>query len=104
MTNDKNMFDALLLSQVRLGIISVLVSRRDATFTDLKTLLNLTQGNLTIHLQKLEDGGYVAVKKEFVERKPRTTCKITAKGRKAFLQHLQKLQSIADGERDFGEK
>ena len=104
MANDNDMFDALLLSQVRLGIISVLVGRRDATFTDLKTLLNLTQGNLTIHLQKLEDGDYVAVKKEFVARKPRTTCKITAKGRKAFLQHLQKLQSIADGEGDFGEK
>jgi DNA-binding MarR family transcriptional regulator len=102
--DDKDMFDALLLSQVRLGIISVLVGRRDATFTDLKTLLNLTQGNLTIHLQKLEDSDYVAVKKEFVARKPRTTCKITAKGRKAFLQHLQKLQSIADGEGDFGEK
>jgi DNA-binding MarR family transcriptional regulator len=101
--DDKDMFDPLLLSQVRLGIISVLVSRKDATFTDLKTLLNLTQGNLTIHLQKLEDGGYVAVKKEFVKRKPRTTCKITVKGRKAFLRHLEKLQSIADGEGDFGE-
>jgi DNA-binding MarR family transcriptional regulator len=102
--DDKSLFDSLLLSQVRLGIISVLVGRRDATFTDLKTLLSLTQGNLTIHLQKLEDGGYVAVKKEFVARKPRTTCKITAKGRKAFLHHLEKLQSIADGEGDFEEK
>jgi DNA-binding MarR family transcriptional regulator len=102
--DDKNLFDSLLLSQVRLGIISVLVGRKDATFTDLKTLLNLTQGNLTIHLQKLEDAGYVSVRKEFVARKPRTTCKITAKGRKAFLQHLEKLQSIADGEGDFEEK
>jgi len=99
--DDKAMFDPLLLSQVRLGIISVLVSRRDATFTDLKTLLDLTQGNLTIHLQKLEEAGYVTATKEVVERKPRTTCKITARGRKAFLQHLQKLQSIADGENDF---
>ncbi len=104
MADDKKMFDALLMSQVRLGIISILVSRRDATFTDLKTLLSLTQGNLTIHLQKLDDAGYVAVKKEFVERKPRTTCKITANGRKAFLQHLEKLQSIAEGAGDFGEK
>jgi DNA-binding MarR family transcriptional regulator len=102
--DDNSLFDSLLLSQVRLGIISVLVGRRDATFTDLKTLLSLTQGNLTIHLQKLDDAGYVAVKKEFVERKPRTTCKITAKGRKAFLQHLEKLQSMAEGEGDFGEK
>ncbi len=97
-------FDPMLLSQVRLGIVSVLVSRASATFTDLKTLLELTQGNLTIHLQKLEDAGYVAVKKAFVDRKPRTTCKITAKGRKAFLAHLERLQAIADGEDAFGDE
>lgn len=97
----KDRFDPMLLSQVRLGIISVLVSRREASFTDLKTLLDLTQGNLTIHLQKLEEAGYVAVKKEFVQRKPRTTCRITAKGRNAFLQHLELLRAIADGEETF---
>lgn len=93
-----NRFDSMLLSQVRLGIISVLVSRKSATFTDLKTLLALTQGNLTIHLQKLENEGYVAVDKAFVDRKPRTTCKITAKGRKAFLRHVEQLRAIAEGE------
>jgi DNA-binding MarR family transcriptional regulator len=97
----KDRFDALLLSQARLGIVAVLVSRKSATFTDLKTLLALTQGNLTIDLQKLEEGGYVAVTKEFVDRKPRTTCKITAKGKRAFLQHLALLQSIADGSEKF---
>lgn len=91
----------MLLSQVRLGVISVLVSRKEATFSDLKVLLELTQGNLTIHLQKLEEGGYVAVKKEFVQRKPRTTCRITAKGRRAFLAHLEQLRAIADGEDAF---
>ena len=64
---------------------------------DLKSLLELTQGNLTVHLQKLEDAGYVAVKKEFVDRKPRTTCKITAKGRRAFHKHIEQLQAIAGG-------
>lgn len=101
MTDSNNKFDALLMSQVRLGIISVLVSRKDATFSDLKTLLNLTQGNLTIHLKKLEDAGYVTSKKEFVARKPRTTCRISGKGRKAFMSHLDLLQSIADGEGGF---
>ncbi len=90
----------MLLSQVRLGVISVLVTRKKATFSDLKSLLNLTQGNLTIHLQKLEEGGYVAVKKDFVGRKPRTTAKITAKGRKAFLDHLEHLQEIAEDSED----
>lgn len=95
-------FDQMLMSQARLGIISVLVARKGATFTDLKTLLSLTQGNLTIHLQKLEEGGYVSVKKEFVKRKPRTTCSITARGRRAFNDHLQFLQAIADGKEKFG--
>ena len=88
-------FDPLLLSQVRLGIVSVLMTRPTATFSDLKALLELTQGNLGIHLRKLEDAKYVAVKKAFVDRKPRTTCKLTAKGRKAFLAHLRRLEEIA---------
>ena len=88
----------MLLSQVRLGIISVLVSRKEATFMDLKVLLGLTQGNLTIHLKKLEDGGFVVVRKEFVARKPRTTVRITSKGKKAFLKHVDILRAIADGE------
>ena len=101
MAAKKDRFDGMLLSQVRLGIISVLVARKAATFTDLKTLLGLTQGNLTIHLQKLENGGYIAVTKAFVARKPRTTCKITAKGRKAFLAHLDQLRAIASGDEKF---
>lgn len=88
-------FDVLLLSQARLGIVSVLMTRKSATFGDLKTLLGLTQGNLGIHLRKLEDAGYVAVKKAFVERKPQTSCKLTAQGRRAFLRHLKLLEDIA---------
>ncbi len=90
-----NAFDSLLLSQVRLGIMSVLLSRPIASFSDLKALLGLTQGNLGIHLQKLEEGGYVSVKKEFVQKKPKTTCRVTAKGRKAFLRHVTQLEEIA---------
>ena len=89
-------FDPLLLSQARLGIVSVLMTRRSATFSDLKSLLGLTQGNLGVHLRKLEDGGYVAVKKAFVERKPQSMCKLTARGRRAFLTHLATLERIAD--------
>ncbi len=93
-------FDPLLLSQVRLGIVSVLLTRKDATFSDLKQLLGLTQGNLGVHLRKLEEGGYVAVTKRFEKRKPVTTAKLTAKGRKAFLAHVKTLEDIArEGER-----
>ena len=89
-------FDPLLLSEARLGIISVLVSRKDASFSDLKALLGLTQGNLGIHLRKLEEAGYIASDKAFVERRPRTTCHITARGRRAFLDHVSRLRNIAE--------
>ena len=88
-------FDTLLLSQARLGVVTVLLTRDAATFSDLKALLGLTQGNLGVHLKKLEEAGYVAVKKEFVQRKPRTTVRITARGRSAFLQHVARLEAVA---------
>ena len=88
-------FDPVLLSQARLGIVTVLVTRKEATFSDLKDLLGLTQGNLGIHLGKLEEAGYVAITKEFVKKKPRTTARITAEGRKAFLTHVDRLSQVA---------
>ena len=88
-------YDPVLMSQVRLGIVTVLITRKDATFSDLKSLLGLTQGNLGIHLQKLEEAGYVATKKAFVKRKPRTTVRITPKGRDAFLRHVEQLEKVA---------
>jgi DNA-binding MarR family transcriptional regulator len=91
-------FDPVLLSQARLGIVSVLMTRDNASFSDLKSLLTLTQGNLGVHLRKLEEVGYVEVRKEFVERKPRTTASITKSGRAAFLAHVRQLGRIADGQ------
>ena len=96
MASDQPEFDPLLLSQARLGVVSVLMTRSSATFPDLKALLGLTQGNLGLHLKKLEEAGYVSVTKSFVDRKPRTTCKLSAKGRKAFLAHLATLERIAE--------
>ena len=90
-------FDPLLLSQVRLGIVSVLVERDAATFPELKALLGVTQGNLGVHLRKLEEGGYLEVAKEFVDRKPRTTARLTAAGRAAFAEHVERLSKIARG-------
>ena len=97
MAEPADRFDPLLLSQVRLGVISVLMTRKEATFSELKSLLGLTQGNLGIHLKKLEEADYVTIKKEFVRNKPRTTCRITARGRNAFLEHVEKLGRIARG-------
>ena len=81
MTESAPRFDPHLLSQVRLGIIAVLMSRKEASFSDLKALLGVTQGNLGIHLQKLEQVGYVSISKAFVKKKPRTSCRLTARGR-----------------------
>lgn len=91
-------FDPILLSRARLGIISVLMTRRQATFSDLRAILNLTHGNLGTHLQKLEEAGYVGIKKEFVARKPKTTSWITEEGRAAFLKHVAQLEQIARAE------
>jgi DNA-binding MarR family transcriptional regulator len=91
-------FDPLLLSQARLGIVGILLTRPEAAFSDLKQLLDLTQGNLGVHLTKLEDAGYVSVKKSFVDKKPRTSCKLTAKGRRAFVRHVEQLRELTDGE------
>ena len=92
-------FDPVLLSQARLGVVTVLMTRPSATFGDLKALLGLTQGNLGTHLGKLEEAGYVEVEKTFVDRKPRTTLRITARGRGAFLDHVAALQRVADAAR-----
>ena len=94
-------FDALLLSQARLGIVTVLVTRPEATFSDLRDLLGLTAGNLGVHLGKLEEAGYVGVTKAFVAKKPRTTARLTALGRKAFLAHVRRLDEVAR-RADFG--
>jgi DNA-binding MarR family transcriptional regulator len=92
-----NDFDGVLLSQARLGVVAALMARRRATFSELKELLELTQGNLGIHLRKLEDAGYVQVTKAFQDRKPRTTASLTAKGRAAFHRHVEQLRRIAEG-------
>jgi DNA-binding MarR family transcriptional regulator len=91
------LFDAVLLSQARLGVVTVLLARGETSFSDLADLLSLTRGNLGIHLQKLEEAGYVALSKEFVDRKPRTTAALTAKGRMAVLEHVARLDRVAKG-------
>ena len=70
MSEPLDKFDPILLSQVRLGVISALMTRTELSFTDLRALLGLTQGNLGSHLQNLEKAGYIEVIKEFVDRKP----------------------------------
>jgi DNA-binding transcriptional ArsR family regulator len=86
--------DPLLHEQRRLAIVSVLAAVESLTFTELRDSLELTDGNLSVHLQKLEAGGFVAITKQFVGRRPQTTCQLTRAGRKAFAAYLDHLEAI----------
>ena len=82
---------------VRLRIMSALVTLEPAVevdFSTLRDLLEVTDGNLGAHLRKLEEAGYIAVNKVFVERKPHTYVSVTAEGRKVFREHVAALESI----------
>jgi len=82
---------------VRLRIMAALVTLEagnEVDFAYLRGLLDVTDGNLGAHLRKLEDAGYIAVNKTFVERKPRTYISATAAGRKVFQEHVAALESI----------
>ena len=82
---------------VRLRIMAALVTLADndeVDFSYLRDLLEVTDGNLGAHLRKLEEAGYIAINKTFVDRKPRTYVAVTAAGRKVFKEHVAALESI----------
>ena len=83
--------------RIRLGIMSVVSARESITFTELRQTLNTTDGNLSVHARILEQNGYLKVEKEFVNRKPLTIFRITAKGKKEFVNYLVKLKEIIKG-------
>jgi DNA-binding MarR family transcriptional regulator len=86
--------DSVLHERGRLTIVSVLAAVESMTFTELRDHLAMTDGNLSVHLQKLEAAGYVAIDKHFVGRRPQTTCKLTRAGQKAFARYLDHLEAI----------
>ena len=86
--------DRLLHDRMRLGIVSALAAVDDMSFTDLKSALNATDGNLSVHARKLEDAGYVACEKSFAGRTPRTAYTLTASGRRALEKYLDHMDAI----------
>lgn len=86
--------DPLIHSQVRLSILSILIAVKEADFNTLKRMTGATDGNLSTHLSKLEDSGYVKVKKAFKGKKPSTSCSITDRGKDAFSEYLKNLETI----------
>jgi len=87
-------FDPVLTSRVRLAILSALVGLEQIDFTQLKDLLGVTQGNLSVHAGKLEEAGYVRIQKKFVDRKPVTTYALTSRGRAALVAHVRQLKNL----------
>ena len=84
--------DPLLHSQLRLGVISLLMSVESAEFTYLKEKTSSTAGNLSVQLDKLEKAGYIEIRKSFRNKRPLTTCSITKSGLKAFETYVENLQ------------
>jgi DNA-binding MarR family transcriptional regulator len=86
--------DQLIHERVRLGIVSALAVNGSMSFTDLKTLLNATDGNISAHARRLEEAGYIACRKSFEGRIPRTDYELTKQGRReleAYLDHMEAL-------------
>jgi predicted transcriptional regulator len=84
--------DPILHSQLRLAVISLLISVKEADFSFIKEKTNATAGNLSVQIQKLKEAGYVEVEKKFSNNYPLTTCKITPKGIEAFDAYVKALQ------------
>ena len=91
--------DPLVHAPVRLAVLSVLAGVEDADFVFLRESIGTTDGNLSTHLARLEEAGYVRIRKTFVGKKPHTTCGITRKGRKAFVTYLEQLERIVQGQK-----
>jgi DNA-binding MarR family transcriptional regulator len=86
--------DTVIHERVRLGIISALAVNDSLSFNDLKKLLEITDGNLSVHARKLEGAGYVKCTKSFVGRQPRTEFSLTAPGRRALEAYLRQMESV----------
>lgn len=94
--------DRLIHERMRLGIVSALAANESLTFNDLKGLMNTTDGNLSVHARKLEDGGYIACTKSFEGRLPKTEYKITTSGRRALENYLNHMETLIQQMRNAG--
>ncbi|MEK7266398.1 MAG: transcriptional regulator [Pseudomonadota bacterium] len=91
---DYREIDDVIHGRVRLAVMAYLSGAGSADFNELKAKVGGTDGNLSVHLRKLEDAKYVRVEKTFRERKPRTICHLTEKGRRAWIAYIDWLQSL----------
>lgn len=86
--------DAIIHERVRLAIVSALAVVPELSFNELKTMLSLTDGNLSAHSRTLDDAGYIVVEKTFQGRRPHTVMRLSPKGRKAFGRYVDTLRRV----------
>lgn len=92
--NVSNELDKIIHERMRLGIISALAANESLSFTDLKNLLNTTDGNISVHARKLEEAGYLTCEKSFKGRVPLTEYRITNDGREALNRYLNHMEAL----------
>ncbi|MHB8284285.1 MAG: winged helix-turn-helix domain-containing protein [Caulobacteraceae bacterium] len=95
---DIDEIDEVIHGRVRLGVMAYLSSAQRAEFGELKARLQVTDGNLSVHLRKLEDAGYVTVEKSFVGRKPMTKVALSDAGHAAFLRYLDAMTKLVNAD------
>lgn len=86
--------DRVIHEKGRLPIMSLLAANTELSFTEIRDTLKMTDGNLSMHLKTLQEAGYVAVTKSYQNRRPLTTCSLTAAGRQAFASYIDLLEQI----------
>lgn len=91
---DSKDFDRLIYERVRLGIMSALSVNESMTFNELKQLLKTSDGNLSAHGRKLEEAGYIACRKSFAARVPKTEYSLTSKGKRVFQRYLSHMEAL----------
>jgi DNA-binding MarR family transcriptional regulator len=87
-------FERLVYERVRLGIMGALAARDELTFSELKELFQVSDGNLSAHARKLEEAGYVSCTKSFAERRPRSAYRLTPAGRAALNRYLDHVEAV----------
>ena len=94
---DLDAIDEVIHGRVRLGVMAYLSGAQAADFNELKARLQASDGNLSVHLRKLEEAGYVAINKSFAGRKPLTRVELTEPGAKAYERYLEALGKLVGG-------
>ena len=92
--NDDAGFDRLIYERVRLGVMSALAMNEKLSFNELKSLFDVSDGNLSAHARKLEEAGYVVCTKSFEARRPKSEYRITHIGKRALLRYLEHIEAV----------